>query len=218
MKKLITILTIMIVLVGAVFATDPAPADATGTAAIDIKAAVGPQYPTFQLKVTTATSGQGDIAYSTVAGANGQATIDTNALIEAPVTLEFAIDQITNSRCTVNYTINIKATDLVITNPVDAQNIAPDETFTVGDIGNLSATGAINNKRTVAVAQQNAVKSGYEAALSVGYLGGKFINVTKNVDPDKAEIGTFSYTWAKNEDAKVGNYTATVTIEVVVAD
>ena len=217
MKKLITILTIMIVLVGAVFAVGPEPEDAEGTATINVKTAIGPQYPTFQLKVTTATSGQGDVNFSTVGGANGQATIDTNALIANPVTLAFAIDQITNSRCTVNYTINIKATDLVWAGAADPAAPAADEFFDVSAIGSLTATGAINNKRTVAVAQQG-IKDGYEAALSVGYLGGKFINVTKQENPDGKEIGTFSYTWAKNEDAKVGNYSATVVVEVVVAD
>ncbi len=127
MKKLITILTIMIVLVGAVFAVDPSAtrAGSAGTAAIDVTAQVTATYPIYKLVVS---GGAGD-ASSVVAPANQYAfnVVPDPALTPAAITdvsglivadgsavVTFHVNQISNSRCTASYRLSVAASDLVL--------------------------------------------------------------------------------------------------------
>ena len=222
MKKLIAILTIAIVLAGAVFATDPVKTDSNGTSIVDITTKIGEQFPEYQLKAISITADTGAVtrAIAVKDGQNGLVTIDTNDLLSADVEVGFEINQIVNSRTSVGYDISIKATNLVLNETVNETtapkaNPATDERFLVSLTTTFATTDTDADLLTITpITEKSGNFAGTDGGFNVQYLDGKFVNVEAATDGSVKQIGTFTYKWAKNQTAKVGDYTATVTMVV----
>ena len=125
MKKLITILAIMTVLVGAAFAAPSAKAqEADGTALIDVIATILEESPRFELAVKTG-------ATAVTGGANANDGIDavdpTDRTIDytelsstvaaslatgTEATVVFSINQIASARSNATYDLTVTASDL----------------------------------------------------------------------------------------------------------
>ena len=110
MKKLIAILTIAIVLVGAVFATAPAQDD---SAQITVKTEIKIQYPVYSVKATnssfsTTVEGAsvtlGNAADVLATPGTAEVTISDDVLTKADTTVTFTIYQTTLSRIKGTYT------------------------------------------------------------------------------------------------------------------
>ena len=222
MKKLIAILTIAIVLVGVVFATDPVRTDSNGTSIIDVRTSIGEQFPEYQLKAIDITANTGTLTTPIAVkdSDNGLVTIDTNDLLKASVAVTFEINQIANSRTSVGYDLSVKATDLVLNVTTD-QGTAPkaspavDEKFQVSLTTSFATTDTDDDLLTITpITATTGNFADTDGGFNVQYLDGKFVNVETETQGSIKQIGTFTYTWAKNQAAKVGDYTATVTLVV----
>ena len=120
MKKVITILTIAIVMVSAVFATPSATAqEANGDAYLTIQTIITEVAPSFRVSVKEgATAAENNLGYqnvsasATVAGADISVLSDTVAAAlaggTADATVVFSINQISNARTNANYKLTIK--------------------------------------------------------------------------------------------------------------
>ena len=210
MKKLITILTVMIVLVGAAFAVE-AKGDAAGTATINITASIGEEFPRFQILASAITGAAGNISSSKATkDAAGAVTINTNELLTKSAAITFTVNQIKDSRTTVGYSLKIKANDLILNGTTRGQE-AGDEHFLVSKTAGFTATGSEDDVITV-TAKTSSDYDGFDGGFDVQYLNNKYIPAT---DVAPKEIGTVQYTWAANNTAKVGDYSATVTMQIV---
>ena len=225
MKKLIAILMVLAIVVGFAFADDPVKTDSNGTSVIDVRTTIGEQFPEYQLKAISITQDTGVIttAVAVKDGAHGLVTIDTNDLLTADVEVGFEINQIANSRTSVGYDLSIKATDLVFnvtTNNVATPktNPASDEKFEVSLVTAFATTDTDTDLLTItpitATATTEGNFAGTDGGFTVQYLDGKFVNVETATEGTEKQIGTFTYKWAKNKTAKVGDYSATVTMVV----
>ena len=219
MKKLIAILTIAIVLVGAVFAD----ATSTGASSIKITTSVSEIEPTFRLKAGEVTSdlaaaanaeAVASITAAALAG-NTSYVIAQDELLSAAQTVTFYVQQISRSKSIKTYTFSAAATDLVLykykdTNGDDvlvSEHVHPateaEKKFTVG------AT-TVNTFANGALAEAKATYGGTTSAKTVQYLG--------NAQPASAEspvnVVSFTCTWAANNDAVTGDYQATVTLTI----
>ena len=210
MKKLIVILAIMIVLVGAVFAEE-VKGDAAGTATINVTTSIGEEFPRFQIVATSITGAGGDLGDAATIAANGSVEIDTNDLLTKSAEILFTINQIKDSRATVGYTIKIKATNLVLK---DVVSPATDERFlySVKENAGFTATGTVAN--VITVTAKTSTDQGFDTVdggFDVQYLNDKYIEASAN---EPKAIGTVTYVWAANKTAKVGDYDATVTMTI----
>ena len=211
MKKLISILAIMVVLVGSVFA-DVNGQTSNGTAVIDIKATIAESHPTFQLKAKTittqATGENGDILISTVANdspTHGKVTIATDHLLTANAVIVFAIEQNNSSRSTANYTLGVAATNLTLDNyaTVGASTLEADEYFEVA-LSGLTAADGYGSTST------NGVKITPATGSFAADYDGKVVDGSTTA----VELATFTATWTKKPNAVAGNYSATVTLTI----
>ncbi len=198
MKKLISILAIMIVLVGAVFATD--------SAQLTLNVSVPERVPTFKLlaKVNT-----GETAVLTAAGeaavANpaGTASVSTTEAISEQLaegtaaTVTFGVVQVPAAngkkiKTTNSYTFTVAATNLI--NSTDNNYY-----FERGTISNFSVDTAIANTDAV-------VNVSTPGQVTITYSG-------KSYDPG-ADISFAKFTIVYNGNASAipGTYTGTVTL------
>lgn len=221
MKKLITILTIMVVLATAVFAVD------AGSAVINVTANIEDVLPTIQLRLTASD----DVNGATAAIPDGE---DTGALKTAGIntlsggrdlTLAFDIFQSTLARLSANtghetYTIGIVATDMVLqVNDADKPAAGNNEKFVV-----TQARPAIN-----ALSTQSAVAANYEQAIDLDHPGQTVVTATatgsaagtgtlgivyKGYVPASTVLGSFNVAWHGNAAAVPGDYKASVTMTV----
>ena len=221
MKKLIAILAIMLIIVGAVFA-DPDKTDSEGTSVIKVKTSIGEQFPEYQLKAISITANTGVIneAIAVKDVSDGLVTIDTNDLLSADVEVGFEVNQIVNSRTSVAYDISITATDLVLlvtanNTTAPKANPADDEKFSVSLKTSFATTDTDADLLTITpVTTKTGSFAGTDGGFTVQYLDGKFVNVEAATQGSVKQIGTFAYEWAQNKTAKVGDYQATVTMVV----
>ncbi len=227
MKKLITILTIMIVLVGSVFAVEPYndAAKVPGTAAIDITATVSELFPVYQLAVNTGAGAQtsrnvGNGAEAIVIDegvVSQKAAMNTN-LVNAltagnTAAVVFDIKQISQSRCEADFQMVVTASKLVRVQWKDAAGDTQTRTF---EDALDEATTEETFTQTVAIAHDFT----YADSTTIGTLQseptdkivakytGKTITATDSV------IGTATVTWNGNQYAKPGEYEARVLLTV----
>ena len=213
MKKLIAILTIAIVLVGAVFADNPVASSANGDASIVVTTTINKAFPAFKLSATSP-AGTTDSAVAATNHTAGAVTIDTDALLSNNATVSFAIIQTQTSRAHVKYWIGVTATKLVMTKDENNNSIdttAADYNASTHEfelVAAVDATPAIvgNNIDNVTVGGTNDGTSADKTGAYFEYEGGK---VAANTT-----IATFDVNWKKNEDAAPGTYQATVTLHV----
>lgn len=205
MKKLITILAIMVILVGAVFADD--------NAAVQVTVTVPEYVPTFKLATSDTTdisaavsdlvaaSGASSPTSATATATAGQTLAAGNAL-----TITFGVIQVNNAagyiKTTHGYTFTASATPLILSGKTE-DNAAANEKFTVSTIGDI--TSAANAPGTdYATITSNPYK--------ITYTGAKY---TPGAASCETEVATFDVTWGANAAAKNGDYTATVTLTMV---
>lgn len=213
MKKLITILAIMLVVVGAVFAEDPQPTNQRLTLQSD----VSEKKPAFKFQ------GSEDDKYGTdgkvVTSAQGSwdGTLITSAksIADADITLNFRIlqtgsagesDSTTYARYKGVVTFAVEVGDLTQQAPLAANTSAATVegtlgTLTVGTVGKYDAsvngsTTEVSNKITL-----STTSNGFSAAYN-----GKV--------KDDQVIGTFSATWKKDETLPNGTYKADITLTI----
>ena len=218
MKKLIAILTIAIVLVGAVFA-----ATSEGASAIRVTTHVNAIEPTFRLKAGEITSDlaaaadQAAVNAITAAALAGNTSyvIDTDALLTASQTVTFYVQQISRSKSTKTYTFEATATDLVLYKYLDTNGdevLVSEEEHPATDAEKkftVSST-TVNTFANGALPAAKATYSGTASAKTVEYLG--------NAQPASVEspvnVVSFTCTWGANNDAVTGDYQATVTLTI----
>ena len=228
MKKLIAILTIAIVLVGAVFA-DPTVAGsqaANGDAKIVVKATIEEDFPAFALKVKSGATIEGgavDVsttevttANSPIAVINDDSTLTTN---NGSASVVFSIIQKDKSVTTAHYQFGVVVSNLVLVKTVDgainrsldaAISAADTDTETFGVVAANPAIAAVGaSDTTFQVISVNEVTTNNTSALKIKYTGNPF-----NVAAAETEIATFTAAWNANVNAKAGEYQATVTLSV----
>ena len=210
MKKLIAILTIAIVLVGAVFAAD--------TAGLTISVEVPEYVPTFKLgtsdttNVTTqffdAVVTEDSVSYT--AGSLNDTAASTLANATSNLVVRFGIFQVkpTNSayiKTEHKYTFTADASDLILnvtTNNVTApkEGALANEKFTKNAVSNITGASTKPAATYATVTDGNGT-----VQFSIDYLGVKYIPAT-----DEVEIGNFTVTWNSNDTAVPGTYTANI--------
>lgn len=209
MKKLITILTVMIVLVGAAFAAETP----VGTAKIDVTATITAREPNFRLAVTAGENYTlGNPSYSDVAETPtaGSATINPDALKTTGnnVTVNFAIQQIAEAVTYKKYYFTVNASVLELQE--DANN-------TVAHIAEMETasktiTVATATPTITAATIATVTKSDDGVKISQKYNGIR-VNATSGAP---VAVGTFSVVYNGNTEAVPGTYKGDVTLTVTV--
>ena len=214
MKKLIAILTIAIVLVGAVFATD--------AASIRVTTSINAVEPIYQLKTAQITedlavaANQAAIDAITAAAlaGNDSHVITTDALLTANQSVTFSVYQTNISNSVKTYTLSAVATDLLLYKYKNAQGedvlvSATPHPETAEHPENttfaVAAANAVMNKGNLADAKATYEGNG-TTALSITYKG--------NAQPADVVVATFTCTWGANADAVTGDYQGTVTLTI----
>ena len=214
MKKLVTILTMMIVLVCAVFA-DP-------EVSLNITAMLTAQVPSFRMAIasdTNVTSAAAVYSDSTIGASTANSTLSNtslNSLIASSetVSVDIALSQVANARLTgtgVSYVLSVEATDLILqSNGADVANPTATEKFTVAD-----TTPAITRASETLTTTVNSVPitvatiTASDNALTIAYSG--FV-AASTANP--RDLGSFTVSWNANESAVAGNYKAAITLFV----
>ncbi len=216
MKKLITILTIMIVLVCSVFA-DPAPLAQNDSAQIDVTAVITLKKPVFALKAASfGTNGAGTNAVIGVSDTmeHGSVTaedirIGDDVLSDYDATVNFQIVQTALSRAQGTYTLTVAASNLVITKIKLADGTESTDAEKLDAANNkfvVSAAPTIQ-KGTSGTAPTNTTMDNTTAGeLAITYDG-------KKVDANTI-LGNFSYTWTHDANCAAGTYEADVTLTI----
>ena len=197
MKKLIAILTIAIVLVGAVFATDEAQ--------INITAVISSLDPAFRLTAKTITTEEsGSSSTAGVVGTPGSVTLATDMLLSGNASIVFDIEQIATSRTKTPYLITVSASDLLLT------------TVASGHTNNQKFTNAISAYKGEGITDElTGVNHVTTTKPSAGPFRFAYDGTTINATTDSAVVlGEFTVTWTGNSEAEVGTYSAYVKIEI----
>lgn len=210
MKKLIAILAVMFVIVGAIFAEQNA-ATSTGNAEVKVVTTVSIVEPTFKLTTASATTNLGNTTNKgQAAGEIGVHTIDVNTLIgQGTTAVEFAVIQIADCKSYKTYTFSATAEELVMTKEYDKD----------GNLVAYAGEATTANHRAFAVDAttaafvdgDNAAKAlktnaSTAAAYQIKYTGDKVAANTK--------IAGFTVTWTNDADAVPGQYEAYITLTV----
>lgn len=216
MKKLITILAILTVLVGAVFAD---------TADIRVSTTIGEVAPGFKLAYkalaeangASYTSGTtGTVASSVVAGTptKGEIVITTNDMLQEDAAITFSVIQtVDKARKTADYTLSASADALKLYQvPSTAQGGYSDYTGAQSANTMFLLAGTTTTATTKAATITGVDRSTYyehgEAGTSVTF---EFLGTPI---PQNTEIATFTYQWNKNADAIPGKYQADVVLTI----
>ena len=232
----------MIVLVGAVFATDELPAAANGATQINIKATIEVVAPRFSLATNDSTDLVADkpaaiVANKTASNITVQETATMKDSVAAALgngtaqTISFVIKQTRDSRINTAYHLTVTATDL----KKDGTSTTAHEFFTCSTL--LESDDFLPRVKTQLTLTTpspagtgiSAVTDGAEtpttlatfAPLSSGsntlvatYAGG-FVDISEKLTNDV--IGSFDVSWTGDALAAAGTYTATVILEVTAA-
>lgn len=215
MKKVLTVLAIMIIALGCVFAETPAKGDADGTAQINVKVVIGNEFPRFQLATKTGAEVQ-----TRAVGATGEVPValmtDTerrNLSTEGgKATVVFAINQTADAHCLDKYKLSVAASDLVLVKSLDGTTVATERTIEAG-IADTEVGSETNYRFTVA--------STTHAATSVTHIDNEGTDANKIyvqydgvVVKETVEVGTVTVKWNANLDAIAGDYKAKVVLTV----
>ena len=204
MKKLITILTLMIVLVGAVFATD---------ATLTINAQVKEVKPEFTLGgALVASDSEVPASYE-----SADTTIDTEKNI-ATEDIYIAIAVFQNNKSfyqdTTGFDLTVTATPLILSGKT-AQNATADEKTAAPTIVAYAAGADVKHGNNPEIIDFHPiVKShdGSEVVYTVTYPSGKKIEGNAVYAQSAAKVGTATFKWTHNDELFVGTYTGTITL------
>lgn len=202
MKKLVAILVILVVCVGAITAID--------NAAVKVSVSVPEYVPTFRL--ATSDSVNIETAVFDVVEENGSsvpaettASATANALLAAgsDLTIKFGVIQLNNSigylKTTNTYTFEVTASDLVLTG-YTSDTAASNQKFLKKGTISFSST---DNTPSETYADVTAAST-----FAVKYNGAKYTPAAVS------EIATFSVTWAGNDSAVSGTYIANIILSL----
>ena len=226
MKKLIAILAIMIVLVGAVFATDPVDTTPDGaTQRVTIKSTVGRKDPTFLLKglkdagtfTNTGAQDAADVVDATTGNASAAGSYDGTLLTSAKdisqddVVASFGVFQTADAKNKFAYSFTISATHLI--QVTDANGDAPTTPYDAAtpEFSNLGNTAWYASSTTGISAGTSSVDAASGITASVTFDG----LATISADTTNPKL-TFTVTWPKNRMAVAGDYEADVTMVLTV--
>ncbi len=200
MKKIITILAIMMILVGSVFA---ATGDSSnGTASLDVTIAISAQYPTFQLKSGSVTDNVASTHADSYDPADVALTADSLLSEDQPVS--FDIVQLTRSSAKATYWLTVTATNMDLVKDASGATIS-----TLSDTGTQRFTVA---STTPSVSAPTTAVTGIS---NNGTSGNKLVAIYDGTTvAANTTIGSFTATWNKNANAVSGDYKATVTLTV----
>ena len=194
MKKAIAILTVMIVLVGAVFATT--------NEQLIINATVCAVPPTFHIQgklhsgsdwVDGATSGDSNVVDTGVNIAANNAVVDVRIL------------QNNKSKYHSTATLTIKATELVNT----TTGFTSYKTALPVASGLITEAATVASNISVAVPTTPATPSATSNVQYVLTYNGHNVNGSNT----PVEVASFTFTWTAVEDLPLGDYQATITLE-----
>ena len=195
MKKVIAILATMIVLVGAVFATN--------NEQLIINATVNAVPPTFHIQgklssVNTWTDG---------ATSGSTNVINTGINIaENDVVINVRILQDNKSKYNSTATLTIKATELANT----AEGFTSYKTALPLVSGLITSTASVADHISVAVPTTPASPTTTKNVQYVLTYDGHNVNGTSN---NIVQVASFTYTWESVDDLPLGTYEATITLE-----
>ena len=204
MKKLITILAILTVLVGAIFASEDVHQ-------IKLTVTIPETVPSYILKTTSGAADASATAGQTSTAALSEA--NKTALLGASGTADvaFAIQQVSNSRTLAGYTVTVDASNLVLLSTSDNSiNRTFDDAIT---------QATVNEKFTVVSATPNLTK-GSETNIAYTGNGTSSLHVKYNgvmvaaTTQAPVAIGSFTVSYNANATAKPGNYVASVKLSV----
>ena len=196
MKKLITILAILTVLVGALFAS-------TDTHQIKLTVTIDNTEPTFVLKTNTgagaASAAAGATATATLSAANKTALTTANGV----ATVTFDVVQTTYARSVSTYRLKVTAGDFVLTsNGTPIANPTANEKFEVEE-----ANPSISGGDTVDNLSYPTVQPADD------YYRVKYNGVV-DASTDNITVGSFAVSYDANVNAKPGSYVSTVSLTI----
>ena len=211
MKKAITILAVLIVLVGAVFA-------ANTTADIRVSTEIGEVAPGFKLAFKALTQNSNTATYE--AGYNtaeslaansptkGQIVITTDDMLTKDADITFAVKQtVASARKVANYTLSASTTALTlyaVPNPTTGEDDTPSSAQIAANKFALSGNAAA----TITGVDNATYYTHGDAGTSVTF------NFKGTPIPADTEIATFNFKWLHNGDAIPGKYQADVVLTV----
>ncbi len=205
MKKLITILTIMIVLVGAAFAATQAT--------LTLNSVIAEVKPAFTLGGAVVANAQAVPASYTSA----DTTIDTNKNIATEdIYIAIAVFQNNKSfyRDTTGFDLTVTAAPLILSGKT-AQNATADEK-TADPTVVAYAVGADvkhgNNPEVIDFHPAEKTNAGNVAAWTVTYPSGKKIEGNAVYAQSAAKVGTATFKWTASDELLLGTYTGTITL------
>ena len=207
MKKLIAILTIAIVLVGAVFAD---------TADLHITTTITAIPQAFKLGVKSVATGEGKATLSSGADAvsvvtnaaptKGEVVITTNDLLTKDATITFAVYQTAEgARKTQGYTLSATVGNLVLY-ALPAGTVGGTTPSAAQITANYFAADAPNATLTAVTNATLYTNGNAGTTLAIGFLG---TPVAANT-----EIANFTCTWGKNANNIPGEYQADVVLTI----
>ena len=222
MKKLIAILTIAIVLVGAVFAAT----EGAGNAVLKVDVTIIADTPRFALRTSSdaavRTGGQASVGDEDTVDLNNKAA---DLAAGTAATVKFDIIQVSDAKMFGGFTFEIEASDLEAIQPDTTIISATDwaqiddasKVFTIQSdeapaisVGDADYTYSETSGANIGFAKLKNPTSGENPTKAqIIYLG-----VLKATSTDPFQIGTFSCTWNGNATAVPVDYEATVTLKV----
>ena len=203
MKKVITVLAILVVLTSAIFAAEAAGS----TNIIRIKSTVLRQDPTFSLKATNSGS-------STVEAADGETTdlVVAEDISQSDITVTFGIYQTAAAKNRFVYSFQVGVTELKKVNQSGAV-ITGDGAYTV-ETGVLMADPDNTNWYDDA---NDGIGDATAPSVTDNVLSGTVeFDGEAVVDADDDAKTTFNVTWTSDREAPAGDYMADITMTVTV--
>lgn len=221
MKKLITILTIAIVLVSAIFAADEQPSAANGATRIDVTAKVEVVAPRFSLGTDdlddlTANKASGVVSGNTASNITVQETVNMKDTVAAALaagtaqTISFVIRQTQDSRINTVYHLRVTATNLKLNGTSTTAHEFFTCTTTSPAVSGINPVTDGNTTSPTNLATFAPASSGSNDLVAT-YYGG-FVEVSTKLTNNV--IGSFDVSWNGDPLAAAGTYTANVILEV----
>ena len=235
MKKLIAIVTIAIVLVGAVFAElgDTAPANQSGR--ITVRSEVARQDPTFVLKGGVSSNALNVIGNASATDYDGQELKQANMadwdISQANITAYFGIYQTTAAKNQFTYSFSVVPTHFVqyknaagadvttnaytVNKAVDIDGLNTDLWY----VDSTSTTGyveGISQSSTRPAVTDATTASGIDTLAGTVIFDGSAV-VNSEAATTNVLICPFSITWTYDREAPAGKYQADVLLTVTVS-
>lgn len=194
MKKVLVILTVLILVASAVFAAET----------IKLVSVVETKAPTFVLRAGISPDSFNSESDDESNNTLGWQTIE-KSILKDDVVVYFQIAQNGSAKKVGNgYALSIEATEMILSLNEDGTPLAPDATVYRTTKGRISDVSPINNEKSnIGISISAASK---DSASLVAEYSGKV--------EDGTPIATFTVTWAKDVQAPDGIYQASVILRV----